>query len=55
MKVRDYRVGGRRADIHLQKKGGVVNRVPVHHRLREYNESAKLAKEPESWLFWETQ
>ena len=55
MKVRDYRVGGRRADIHLQEKGGVVNRVPVHHKLREYLdeyiEAAKLAKAPESWLW----
>ena len=48
MKVRDYRVSGRRADIHLQEKGGVLNRVPVHHKLREYLdeylEAAKLAK-----------
>ena len=55
MKVRDYRVGGRRADIHFQEKGGVVNRVPVHHKLREYLdeylEAAKLAKAPESWLW----
>ena len=51
MKVRDYRSGGRRADIHLQEKGGVVNRVPDHHTLREYLEAAKLAKAPESRLW----
>jgi integrase len=55
MKVRDYRAGGWRADIHLQEKGAVVNRVPVHHKLREfldeYIEAAKLAKAPESWLW----
>ena len=54
MKVRDYRVGGPRADIHLQEKGEVVNLVPVHHKLREYLdeyiEAAKLANAPESWL-----
>ena len=52
MKVRDYRVGGRRADIHLQENGGVINRVPVHHKLREYLdeyiEAAKLAQSRES-------
>ena len=36
MEVLDYRVSGGLADIHLQEKGGVVNRVPVHHKLREY-------------------
>ena len=55
MKVRDYRVSGRRADIHLQEEGRVVNRVPVHHKLREYLdeyiEAARLATAPESWLW----
>ena len=55
MKVGDYGVSRRRTVIHLQEKGGVINRVPVHHKLREYldeyMEAAKLAKAPESWLW----
>jgi len=55
MKVRDYRVSGRRADISIQEKGGVANKLPVHHKLREYLdeylEAAKLTKAPDSWLW----
>lgn len=55
MQVCDYRVSGRRAEIELKEKGGVVNKVPVHHKLREfleeYIEATKLAADPHSWLW----
>ena len=55
MRVRDYRVSGHRADIHLEEKGGVVNKLPVHHKLREYLDeyidAAKRVQASESWLW----
>jgi len=50
----DYIQVGKRSLIRFREKGGKEKEIPVHHKLEEYLEAAKLSEQPASPLFRST-
>ena len=58
LKVRDYEHSGKRSFIHIEEKGGKVDKMPVHHKAQDaldaYLEAAGLEGTKDSPIFQST-